>query len=381
MSFPRRRESGSAEWDQDFRFRGNDTRDMHDPLFILCLTIAGCTAILSHLLSIASTRWAIRYGAVDQPTGGRKIHTQPIPLWGGVGVASAMALSSGLVIMNGLILGGSITGRQLIGFAAGAFLLVCGGVLDDRWSLPPFIQLLFPLLAALIVLLTGTGIHQITSLTGPGGASLAWWTLPSLHVILPADLITIAWLLFATYTTKLLDGLDGLVTGMAVIGSAMVGALTLSARYFQPDVALFTSSIGGAFLGFLPRNIHPAKQFLGEVGSTLAGFSLGFLAIVSGAKVAVALAVLAIPLADAACVLIGRIYRGVSPWKGDDTHLHFRLLRAGLPHRTVVLLLWGISFAAGVAALSLQTRGKIFLLASLIILTFLSSWLLQRVRR
>jgi UDP-GlcNAc:undecaprenyl-phosphate GlcNAc-1-phosphate transferase len=110
----------------------------------------------------------------------------------------------------------------------------------------------------------------------------------------------------------------------------------------------------------------------------LAGFTLGFLAIVSGAKIAIALAVLAIPIADAALVVLGRLRRGDSPWKGDATHLHFRLLNLGISHRMVVALLWGVSMAAGVMALTLQTRGKIFLLSTLVVLTALASWLASR---
>ena len=119
--------------------------------------------------------------------------------------------------------------------------------------------------------------------------------------------------------------------------------------------------------------MHPAKQFLGEAGSTLAGFSLGVLAILSSAKIAIALAALAIPIADLVLVVFGRMRRG-QPWfKGDDTHLHFRLLRAGISHRMAVLLYWGIALLAGVAALSLQTRGKIFLIAFLFVLAVLGS--------
>jgi UDP-GlcNAc:undecaprenyl-phosphate GlcNAc-1-phosphate transferase len=185
----------------------------------------------------------------------------------------------------------------------------------------------------------------------------------------------------ATYATKVMDGLDGLVTGITVIGAAMVGALTLSPAYFQPGVSLLSGMIGGSFFGFLPRNFYPARQFLGEVGSTVAGFSLGFLAIVSSAKIAIALAVLAIPIADIARVAVGRIRRGVAPWKGDDTHLHFRLLQSGLSQRKAVIFLWAVSLVAGLAALSLQTKGKLFLVGCLVIFTFSVAWLTHRRMR
>ncbi len=108
----------------------------------------------------------------------------------------------------------------------------------------------------------------------------------------------------------------------------------------------------------------------------MAGFCLGFLAIVSSAKVAIALAVLAVPLFDVAFVVLRRL-AGRRAWhQADrDSHLHFRLLSAGLPHGTTVVALWLVSAAAGILALTLQTRGKIFLVLTLAVLTFLASWL------
>ncbi len=349
--------------------------------FFVCVLVAGFATVLSYALGVASSRWAFRLNAVDQPTGGRKIHTKPIPLFGGVGIALGILLSLAIVTGGGLLLGSDFTLRQLLGFVAGILILLVGGMIDDAHPLSASKQILFPILASIAVLLSGTGIVQVTSLAHAGGFSLVWWKFAPLNLSFPADLLTIGWLLMATYATKLLDGLDGLVTGIAVIGSGMVGALTLSTAYFQPGVAVLASVVGGSFLGFLPRNAHPAKQFLGEVGSTLAGFSLGFLAIVSSAKVAIALAVLAIPLADAVFVVVGRVRRGVSPWKGDDTHLHFRLLRIGLPQQTVVLLLWSVSLAAGVLALTLQTRGKIFLMASLVAISLITSLAAKKVAK
>ncbi|MBU0540561.1 undecaprenyl/decaprenyl-phosphate alpha-N-acetylglucosaminyl 1-phosphate transferase [Patescibacteria group bacterium] len=343
--------------------------------------VAAMTAILSFFLSFVSARLARRLGALDQPDGDRKIHVKPTPLFGGTGVAVSILAAVVLLYVNGLLQ--NISARQVLGFAIAVLILLIGGITDDKRARPPLLQIIFPILAATVVIISGTGIQQVTNLSAGGGFSLVWWKSPAFitshyAISLPADLITLLWLLFATYATKLLDGLDGLVAGIAVIGSAMVGALTLSPAYFQPAVALLSGGIGGAFLGFLPRNINPAKQFLGEAGSTLAGFSLGFLAIVSSAKVAIALSVLAIPLADAAFVVLGRLRRGVSPWKGDATHLHFRLLQSGIPHGTTVVLLWGACLSAGVIALSLQTRGKIFLVATLAVATAMSSWLIGR---
>lgn len=352
-------------------------------LFIsIAVSLALIAAGLSWVLSFVSRRVARRIGALDQPTGGRKIHARPIPLLGGLGVAAAVLLlvwplhAWGIFSLSAF---GNVREEQVTGFIVALLILLLGGILDDRYALPPRWQFVFPALAALVVIMTGTGIIQVTNPLERGALSLDWWRWTfdapwPWRLSLPSDLITLAWLLTATYAMKILDGLDGLVTGLTVVGTGIVAALSLSLAYFQPPVALLAGIVGGAYLGFLPRNIHPARQFLGEAGSTIAGFTLGFLAVLSSAKIAVALSALAVPITDVAIVVLGRIRRG-QPWfRGDDTHLHFRLLKAGVPYRMAVALYWGVAFLAGILALGLQTRGKLFLIASLVVLAVLTSY-------
>lgn len=338
------------------------------------LGVVPMTALLSYAFARFSAPLAARFSALDVPSEARKIHQKPIPLWGGLGIALTIFL-----VLFGLRdvltrLGPAyqnLRWEQLFGYIAGIAILLVGGMVDDRRPLPPFIQLLFPVLAAIAVIASGTGIVQITNPSTRLGYSLVWGTIGP--VSLPSDLMTFFWLLITTYAMKILDGLDGLVAGLAVIGAGIVGSLSLSPAYFQPAVAHLSAVIGGAYLGFLPRNMNPAKQFLGESGATIAGFSLGVLAILSSAKVAIALSVLAIPITDVVLVVFGRIRRGVPWYRGDNTHLHFRLLQAGLSQRAAVFLLWSVSLFAGLIALSLQTRGKLFLIGTLVVLTVLMS--------
>ncbi len=348
--------------------------------FELCGLVAACAAILSYLCSFLTQRIAWKWHFVDEPIGGRKIHGKPMPFLGGLGIAVVIIGSVVCIQLFQPVLLKGLHFGQLFGYLLGIGILVIGGMIDDRHPLPPRWQIVFPILAALSVIISGTGIVQVTRLAGHGGLSLVWWQqaihLGSWSVVLslPSDLFTFVWLLLATYATKVQDGLDGLVTGITVIGAGLVGALSLSFLFFQPSIAILAALIGGAFLGFLPHNMNPAKQFLGEGGSTLAGFSLGVLAILSSVKIAIALAVLAIPMADVMVVIIGRLRRGVPWYRGDMTHLHFRLLRTGMSHRKTVFLLWGSSFFAGVAALSLQTKGKFFLISGLVVATALMSY-------
>jgi UDP-GlcNAc:undecaprenyl-phosphate GlcNAc-1-phosphate transferase len=212
-----------------------------------------------------------------------------------------------------------------------------------------------------------------------GGFSLTWSQIAIGSFVLswPADLVALVWLLVVTYAMKFLDGLDGLATGMVIISSGLIAALASSDAYFQPTVALIALVIAATHVGFLPWN-REGSLFLGEAGSTIAGFSLAVLAVISGAKLATAATALAVPLVDIVLVIGGRLLSGVSPFKGDARHLHFRLLQAGFTPRATVRLIWGIGLAFGLMALTLQTRGKLFLLLGLALLICALSFITWR---
>lgn len=335
----------------------------------MALALFGLSALASFLAAFVSRSAARRYGVLDQPKGGRKIHQQPIPLLGGVGVGIAILVWFGVLLW--LLAGGLIEPDRhigafpILGFLNGIVILLIGGMLDDRYDLPPRVQFIFPILAALSVLFSGTTINEVTNWIGGAPIALGWLGMP----------LAFAWIMVVTYAIKFFDGLDGLVSGQVVIGATLIALLSLTTPYYQPIVAFMAVIVAGSYLGFLPHNFHPAKQFLGESGSLIAGFSLAFLSIVGGAKLATGLMALGFPLVDAVFVVIGRLSRGASPFKGDDTHLHFKLLRAGLSQRQVVFLIWGLSGVTGAAALGLQSAGKAALLVWILLAVLgLSAW-------
>jgi UDP-GlcNAc:undecaprenyl-phosphate GlcNAc-1-phosphate transferase len=293
-------------------------------------------------------------------------------------------LATGGVIIAGLLLllpftgGKELRAEQMIGFIVAVAVLIVGGMLDDRFQLKPAVQFLFPLGASLIVVLSGSGIDLVTNPLGGSPISLQWLQWGGLS--LPGDAITILWLLTVTYAMKFLDGLDGLVAGMTVIGAVLIAGLASSPAYFQPLIACIALLVAAVHLGFLPYN-REGSIFLGEAGSTIAGFSLAVLAVISGAKLATAATALAVPLVDIVLVVLGRLIAGASPFKGDATHLHFRLLHAGLTPWMAVRLIWGIALVFGLVALTLQTRGKLFLFAGLIVLICVISLLAWNRRK
>ncbi len=337
------------------------------------------TALMAWVASWG-TRWlAVVTDTTDAARGGRKIHSQTTPLLGGLGIGLTILISMVIATATGLLPMQGPLSMRLGGFFVGVLILLFGGVLDDVYDIPPYLQILFPVTATLVVMGTGTSILEISNLGGAGVWKLDYWQRSIsifgwLHTLrLPADLLTFAWMLGVTYATKSMDGLDGLVTGQTLIGAALIALLAASPAFYQPAILVLSLIVFAAFLGFLPWNLHPARQFLGESGSTLAGFSLGFLAIVSGAKVATAFMALGIPLVDFMLVVLLRLRSHRSPFEGDDSHLHFRLLRLGFSQRQVAAFFWMLALVFGLTAFGLQTRGKTLLVISLSCVTLLIS--------
>lgn len=344
---------------------------MDSQLLLTCLLVIGLSAGASYGMSFVSRWIAKRTKAIDEPKGGKKIHRVATPLFGGLGLFVVGAV--GIVGMAKLgWLSPALSTTQLLGFGLGALILLVVGMIDDRWVLPP--RVLFPLyvLACVCVVLGGTSVRQITNPAG-GVFSLVTdqWSFFAGRLVFawPADILTVIWLLVLLFATKLMDGLDGLVTGQASIGAAIILLLCLLPAYHLPAIALLSALMLGSYLGFLPANIFPAKHFLGESGSTLPGFTLGFLAIASGAKLATAFMAVGVALIDIALVIFGRMRRHVPITQGDRTHLHHQLLDAGFTQRRAVGILWSIGLVFGLAALAFQTRGKLILFALLIVVT------------
>lgn len=323
--------------------------------------------------------FAAKYGVLDKPDGGRKTHEKPTPLLGGLAVFSAFALT--VVFLRPRLLGGFLLEKHLLGLLAGSAVLVFGGILDDRYRLRPLFQLVFPATASLIVIASGIGADVVTNPFG-GFFRLDLWSIPLFRsggvpyqLTLPADLFTFAWLMGMMYTTKLLDGLDGLVSGLGVIGFAVIALLSMTPEVAQPELALLALAAAGAHGGFLFFNTRPASIFLGEGGSTLVGFLLGTFAILSGAKIGITLLVLAVPIMDVAWTILRRLAARTSIAQGGMDHLHFRLVRGGLTQVQTVAIFWTFAAAFGGAGLFIRGREKLLALAILAILFLLITFI------
>lgn len=335
-----------------------------------------CTAfVLAIFFTLIVKAIAWKFKIVDYPRGERKIHQTPIPLLGGLAIFFSFFIVLGYYafftdnIIDGIRL------KNLIGFFIASSIIMVGGILDDQFNLKPKYQIIWPILAVFIVIASGIGVTKITN---PFGGVfhldqykfvLFWHNDIPAQVTILADLFTFFWLMGMMYTTKFLDGLDGLVSGITAIGALVIFFLANTNMYFQPEVAFLAIIYVGAALGFLIFNFHPAKIFLGEGGSLLTGFILGILAIIAGSKVITAVLIMGIPILDVLWVILRRIFfEKKSPFVADRKHLHFRLLDIGFSQRQAVMFLYSLAFIFGLATLFLQSMGKLIALIVLLVL-------------
>ncbi|MDI3496239.1 MAG: UDP-GlcNAc:undecaprenyl-phosphate/decaprenyl-phosphate GlcNAc-phosphate transferase [Patescibacteria group bacterium] len=317
---------------------------------------------LAIIFTLLIKKIALRFSIVDKP-GPRKIHKKATPLLGGVAIFLAFFLT--LFIFSKSFLAGNLEWQHLLGFFFGGLIIIIGGILDDKYNLAPKWQFIFPLLAILAVIMGGVTIEKITNPLGGLIYLQDYFLLGPLLISL--------WLLGMMYTTKLLDGVDGLVTGVGAIGSIIIFLFTLTTNYYQPDIALAALILAAAALGFLIFNFHPAKIFLGEGGSLFLGYALGVLSIISGSKIAIALLIMGIPILDVAWTIIRRLLVGKNPFRfADKKHLHHRLLALGLNQRQTVFVFYSLSLIFGVSGLFLQSRGKLLALAFLLFLMIIT---------
>lgn len=308
---------------------------------------------------------AVKFGVLDVPKKPRKLHAKPTPLMGGVGIYLAFLSVLILYLFSGQIDFNVVPAKFFYAILGGGAVLMAGGILDDKYNLPPKVSWLFPALASLIVVASGIGVG-IKFISNPFGNPIS---LNYTVLFLPLSaLVMWIWIMGMIYTTKFLDGLDGLCSGIALIGGLTLFALSLTDKVNQPITATIAIIFSGSLLGYLVYGFYPASIFLGESGSTFVGFILGVLAIILGAKIATTLLAMGIPILDVAWVITRRLWYKTSPFQGDRKHLHFRLLDVGFSQRQAVLILYAISAVFGFTAVFLQSLGKLIALIILLLL-------------
>ncbi len=339
---------------------------LHQQMMLFFVISFGVTlALLPVTIHLAQ-----KFKCVDQP-GGRRIHDEPTPRWGGIAFFLGILPLFYFVGLN----------RVFFSYIASSFFLVVIGSIDDRRELG-FTTKFFAMLAAVTTVIFGGGIqiHQIGTYGSFGLLQLGLLSIPF------TDLCIIG----VTNSINLIDGLNGLAGGLSFLASLFIGVAAYLSRNFE--LASVCMGFTGALAGFLLYNFGTqASIFMGDSGSLFLGFSLSVFSILltQSPKFHVEplfpVLVLLIPIFDTLRVMGTRAFNGRSPFKADTTHLHHLLLARGLPVTGITTLLWSLTVIQGVTAVLLMKRTSVPYLmvvlgASLLFSIFANSLIKERVK-
>ncbi|MBI5745605.1 MAG: hypothetical protein HZA13_01215 [Nitrospirae bacterium] len=323
------------------------------------LILTAMAVLLSYGFTPIVRRVAICFGAVDHPDG-RKIHNREIPRLGGLAVVAAIGFTLAIASFYDQL----ASPFFLIDHARwwwlwlGAIPIVLVGVWDDISPLEPISKFLLQLMGGSIAIWGGLLIERI-SLVPEYTTSLGIFAYP----------VTLLWIVGVTNAFNLIDGLDGLSSGIAIIAATSLGGIALMTGDAQ--TALFLAIVCGALVGFLPYNFYPARIFIGDSGSLFLGFILSLIAIKITQKattfvaVLIPLLVLGIPLFDTFVSVLRRLLRAIDKtlreeggfiehlsevFQADQGHLHHILLQKGFSHKGVVFIIYSLGIVLASAS-------------------------------
>ena len=302
---------------------------------------------------------ALQLGIVDKPDGRLKKHQDAIPYLGGVAVFAAYLLTIGVLT--------NFEDRETLGLLLSGCIALLVGLIDDFGVLSPKQKMLGQVLAALVLIKSGTFIKL---------EFLGYLAIP----------LTVLWIVAVTNAFNIIDIMDGLASGVAAVAAVSIAAANhLAGRDSQ---AFLAAVLAGAAMGFLRHNFHPAKIFLGDAGSMFMGFMLAALSMNAGYTRVNLLAVispvliLGIPLFDLLLVMVIRWRKGIPVTKGSPDHFALRLRRCNLSIRETAVTTYIVGILLGVVAIlmsSIQLEWAAVAVAGTMSVACLSAWLLMKV--
>jgi UDP-GlcNAc:undecaprenyl-phosphate GlcNAc-1-phosphate transferase len=316
--------------------------------------------ITAFVITPYTIRLAKKVGAVDIPND-RRVNKKPMPRLGGLAVIAGF-----LVSVIYLVISASIEGKinlsedglniKLLGILGGMLVLGIVCYIDDVKDIKPLVKLAGQVVAAIIVASSGVLIDNFTIPFKENSFVLN-------EVF--SFILTVGWIIGITNAINLIDGLDGLSSGITLI--SCLSLVVVFALNESPLIAIILiTALAGAIVGFLPYNFNPAKTFIGDVGSNFMGFALAIISILGVAKTYTAIVliapimILALPIFDTIWAIIRRIIKSKSikgVFKADRGHLHHRLMAKGYTQKQSVLILYGATATFGMTAIILLDSG------------------------
>jgi UDP-GlcNAc:undecaprenyl-phosphate/decaprenyl-phosphate GlcNAc-1-phosphate transferase len=322
-------------------------------------------ALSSFLIGVLLVKFAViffpKWGLLDRPHK-YGLKRSPIPYYGGLAIFTAFLLSIFLYVP---------LSNEIIGLISAATIIVLTGFLDDYFNLSPFLRIFVQFVACLVLVYFGIGILSINL---PFLGAIDFSSPEIFGVMILSAIFTIFWVITILNTMNFVDGIGGLSSGVSFIAGMTIFFLSINPTLHEnPEtqigvatIALILAMVSLAFLLFdFP---HP-QILMGDSGSTFLGFMIAVLAIFSGGKVATAFLVLGIPILDMVWVVLRRFFSGQKIWRGDQKHLHHRLMEWGFSTRRVVLMYLLItSLLGGASVMLVSGQQKFFMLIGLVLL-------------
>lgn len=300
--------------------------------------VFGLSFGLTYLLTPLMRAVAPRVHMLDRP-GGRKSHTRPTPLLGGVAVFVGIWGTLLVAVLRGWI----DPGGQLQGIFLGSLLVGGMGLVDDATGLSAMSKLFVQGLGAVLVVWHGVIVSLFIGTN--------WFTVA----------VTLLWIVGVTNSFNLLDNMDGLTSGVGAICALIFSLIAYRQNDFH--TLLVSLTILGALVGFLRFNFSPASIFLGDAGSEVIGFLLACLAVSANyiensqlqqLPVVTPLLVFGVPLFDTFSVMAIRWAEGRPLWEPDNRHFSHRLVALGMTPRAAVLTVYLVTLTVGSLAILLS---------------------------
>lgn len=328
--------------------------------WLLYIATFACAFAIT-LVTTPFAKWlSAKVGAIDYPKD-RGVHKKPMPRMGGV----AIVLGFLITVLMVYFFDRSMSPKQFVGFIVGAGIIAVLGMIDDMKDLPAKLKFCVQMVAALIVIFSGT---QIQIVLWPVTATLQKLSIP----------ITLVWIVGVTNAVNLIDGLDGLAAG--VTGIAALSLMVLCIMTGSTTAVVLTAALAGACLGFLPRNFNPAEIFMGDTGSTFLGFVLAVTSILGVFKgyallaLVVSIFCIGLPIFDTIFAMLRRMAKHQPIMQADRGHLHHKLIDHGFSQKKAVLIMYAISIFLGLLAIFIAVKdSRIFVVALLtvVVLSFI----------
>ena len=340
------------------------------------------TSVAGSFLFVPLAIWFSKKCDVWDVPDGRRVHTEPVPRWGGLGIALAFFFSLGLTRLlwprfnlllsykHKIYSGGDIVGtlsieKQFLGILFGSIFVLILGMWDYKSRISAKVKFPLQIIAAYVAMDYGVRLS---------GVSLPWGDHYVVFPLLASQVVTVFWLAGFMNTINLVDGLDGLAAGICAIAAGTF--LIVAVLQGQTQVILFSkqlklagvlsAALCGACLGFLWYNFSPARVFMGDGGALFLGYLLAAITVIGTLKTTaffaliIPIVVVALPVLDVLFSILRRLRSGRQIFEADRGHLHHRLLGLGWSQREVVLGIYVVTLVLSIFSILLTVfKGKI----------------------